>query len=42
MQAGQWYCSLDAELNELRAKARRAVYAHNTCHPDARGGMAPE
>ncbi|WP_170382944.1 sugar O-acetyltransferase [Ruegeria atlantica] len=42
MQAGQWYCCLDAELNELRAEARRAVHAHNTCQPDARGGMAPE
>ena len=42
MQAGQWYCCLDPELDDLRAHARRAVHAHNTCPPDARGAMAPE
>ncbi len=42
MQAGQWYCCLDPELDVLRAQARRAVHAHNTCHPDTRGAMVPE
>lgn len=42
MQAGQWYCCLDPELDALRAQARRAVHAHNTRRPDARGMMAPE
>ncbi len=42
MQSGQWYCCLDPELDALRAQARRAVHAHNTCPPDTRGAMAPE
>ncbi|SLN12232.1 sugar O-acetyltransferase [Ruegeria meonggei] len=42
MQAGQWYCCLDPELDALRAQARRAVHAHNTCAPDTRGAMVPE
>ncbi len=42
MQAGQWYCCLAPELEALRAQARRAVHAHNTCPPDERGAMAPE
>ncbi|CUJ88594.1 Maltose O-acetyltransferase [Ruegeria denitrificans] len=42
MQAGQWYCCLDPELDALRARARRAVHAHNTCPPDTRGALAPE
>lgn len=42
MQAGQRYCCLDPELDKLRAQARRAVFAHNTCHPDDRAAMAPD
>ncbi len=42
MQAGVWYCCLDPELDALRAHARRAVHAHNTCPPDDRGAIAPE
>lgn len=42
MKSGQWYSCLDAELEALRAGARRAVHAHNTCPPDQRGPMAPE
>ncbi|NOC82644.1 sugar O-acetyltransferase [Ruegeria atlantica] len=42
MEAGEWYCCLDPELDALRAEARRAVHAHNTCPPDARGAIAPE
>ncbi|KIC44596.1 maltose acetyltransferase [Ruegeria sp. ANG-S4] len=39
MEAGQWYCCVDDELEGLRANARRAVHAHNSCHPDQRSGM---
>lgn len=42
MEAGQWYSCLDPELEALRANARRAVHAHNTCPPDERGALAPE
>lgn len=42
MQSGQWYSCLDAELEALRARARRAVHAHNTCPPDKRGALAPD
>jgi len=41
MMVGEWYCCLDSELDELRARARRAVYQHNTLPPDERGNMAP-
>ena len=41
MEAGEWYCCLDPELDALRAAAGRAVHAHNTCEPDIRGAMAP-
>ena len=40
MLAGDWYCCLDDELEEMRQAARRAVHAHNTCPPDTRGPMA--
>ncbi|WP_170782551.1 sugar O-acetyltransferase [Ruegeria lacuscaerulensis] len=42
MEAGQWYCCLDPELNALRDQARRAVHAHNTSSPDRRTDMGPE
>ncbi|RLK10880.1 sugar O-acetyltransferase [Ruegeria conchae] len=42
MEAGDWYRCLDPELDALRATARRAVHAHNTCPPDERGNLAPE
>lgn len=41
MAAGAWYRCLDAELETLRAAARRAVHLHNTLPPDERGSMAP-
>ena len=41
MAAGEWYCCLDAELDALRVKTRRAVHQHNTMPPDERGMMAP-
>ena len=37
MAAGEWYCCLDPELDQLRQKARRAVHRHNTMPPDERG-----
>ena len=42
MQAGEWYSCLDPALDEMRRTARRAVHAHNTTPPDARGDIAPE
>ncbi|MBP1871250.1 maltose O-acetyltransferase [Ensifer adhaerens] len=41
MAAGEWYCCLDPELEQLRQRARDAVHQHNTMAPDARGSMAP-
>lgn len=41
MAAGDWYCCLDPELEQLRQRARNAVHQHNTMAPDARGSMAP-
>lgn len=42
MEAGEWYCCIDPELDALRMRARRAVHAHNTRPPDERGAMAAE
>ena len=42
MEAGEWYCCIDPELDALRSMARRAVHAHNTAPPDERGAMAEE
>lgn len=42
MEAGEWYCCIDPELDALRIEARRAVHAHNHMPPDERGAMAPE
>ncbi|MCZ7484410.1 sugar O-acetyltransferase [Agrobacterium rhizogenes] len=41
MAAGEWYSCMDAELDGLRWRARRAVHQHNTVLPDERGAMAP-
>lgn len=41
MAAGEWYCCLDDELDDLRRRARRAVHEHNTVAPDMRGAIAP-
>lgn len=41
MAAGEWYSCMDAELDVLRSRARRAVHQHNTMPPDERGAMAP-
>lgn len=41
MLAGAWYSCVDAELEELRLKARNAVYEHNTLPPAERGRVGP-
>ncbi|MEL6799219.1 MAG: sugar O-acetyltransferase [Pseudomonadota bacterium] len=41
MQAGEWYCCLDDELEGLRMVARRAVHEHRVLDPDARGAIGP-
>jgi maltose O-acetyltransferase len=41
MAAGEWYTCLDAELEELRAAARDAVFEHNALPPRRRGDMGP-
>lgn len=41
MAAGEWYSCMDADLDMLRDRARRAVHQHNTLPPDERGAMAP-
>ncbi len=42
MEAGDWYCCVDDELEALRQAARRAVHAHNISEPDRRGSLATE
>ncbi|MGI9491480.1 MAG: sugar O-acetyltransferase [Geminicoccaceae bacterium] len=39
MARGQWYCCIDPELEELRARAREAVHEHNTLPPKERGAI---
>lgn len=41
MAAGDWYCCLDPELEQLRERARAVIHQHNTMDPDGRGPMAP-
>lgn len=41
MAAGEWYSCMDAELDGLRWRARRAVHQHNTVLPAERGAVAP-
>jgi len=41
MQAGEWYCCLDEELEALRMAARRAVHEHRVLDPDTRGAIGP-
>lgn len=40
MRAGEWYNCVDPELEEMRVRARNAVYQHNTMAPDKRGNVA--
>jgi len=37
MDAGEWYCCIDPELEGLRLQARKAVHLHNTLPPEERG-----
>lgn len=41
MQAGEWYCCLDKELEALRVAARRAIREHRVLDPDTRGAIGP-
>ncbi len=40
MENGEWYCCNDPELDQLRNRAREAVYAHNSLPPTKRGNIA--
>ncbi len=42
MAAGDWYCCVDDELDEMRMAARRACHAHTVTSPDDRGNIAAE
>ncbi len=42
MEAGEWYCCIDPELDTLRMLARCAVHAHNSAPPYKRGAIAPD
>ncbi len=42
MEAGQWYCCIDPELEELRMRAQDAVHRHNHMPPRERGMLGPE
>jgi maltose O-acetyltransferase len=39
MEAGEWYCCIDPELDSMRALAREAVHQHNTMAPGERARM---
>lgn len=41
MEAGDWYCCVDPELDALRARAADAVHEHNSLAPSQRGDIAP-
>ncbi|MDX8438443.1 sugar O-acetyltransferase [Mesorhizobium australafricanum] len=41
MAAGEWYTCLDTELEDLRVRARDAVFEHNSLPPRQRGNMGP-
>lgn len=42
MDAGAWYSCLDPELETLRLRAQKALFAHNTCPPDTRQPVHPD
>jgi len=42
MEAGQWYCCIDAELEEMRMQAQDAVHEHNGLSPRERGTLGPK
>jgi len=41
MEAGDWYCCLDPELDALRMAAREAEHQHNHLSPGERGNLGP-
>ncbi|MGB3502807.1 MAG: sugar O-acetyltransferase [Mesorhizobium sp.] len=42
MAAGEWYSFAAPELEEMRARAHRAMFEHNSLSPDMRGHIAPK
>ena len=42
MEAGQWYCCIDPELEEMRMRAQEAVHEHNSLPPRERGLLGPK
>ncbi|WP_303480543.1 sugar O-acetyltransferase [Celeribacter halophilus] len=41
MRAGDWYCSLDPEIDAQRMKVFDAVHLHNSALPSERGNIHP-
>lgn len=41
MRAGDWYCSMDPEIDAIRTKVFDAVHRHNMALPSERGNMHP-
>ena len=41
MRTGQWFNTLDPEIDDLREITRRAVWEHNSLHPDERDFAGP-
>lgn len=39
MEAGDWYCCIDPELDALRQQAAEAVFQHNSMPPAERGDL---
>lgn len=42
MRAGDWYCSLDPEIDAIRMRIFDAVHLHNMTLPSERGDIHPE
>ncbi|ATG46986.1 maltose acetyltransferase [Celeribacter ethanolicus] len=41
MRAGDWYCSMDPEIDAIRTRVFDAVHRHNMALPSERGNMHP-
>ncbi|HWK66156.1 MAG TPA: sugar O-acetyltransferase [Rhizobiaceae bacterium] len=41
MEAGDWYCCVDPELDGMRQRAYEAVHEHNMLPPRQRGNVGP-
>ncbi|SFI72217.1 sugar O-acetyltransferase [Celeribacter neptunius] len=42
MRAGDWYCSLDPEIDAIRMRVFDAVHRHNMALPSERGDIHPD